>query len=83
MPTLDIIGVNNRNLKNFWSKFRLQQTISLTNTVWICENFQSGISNWSYNWIKTLWIPRVSNRENFMKTENAGKAATEFISKLN
>jgi hypothetical protein len=24
-----------------------------------------------------------SNRENFMKTENAGKAATEFISKLN
>jgi hypothetical protein len=26
---------------------------------------------------------RVSNRENFMKTENAEKAATEFISKLN
>jgi len=81
---VDIIGVNNRNLKTFEVSLENSKMLSAHIPVEFVKISESGIS--SVKAIKQL------NRygyngyligENFMKTDNPGKAAQEFISKLN
>lgn len=83
MPSLDMIGVNNRNLKTF--EVSLENSINLVSH--IPDNFlkvsESGISD--VNSIKTLQGFGYNGfliGENFMKTENAGESCKKFISEL-
>jgi len=83
LPSLDMIGVNNRNLKTF--EVSLENSINLASH--IPDNFvkvsESGISDVSA--IKTLQKFGYNGfliGENFMKTENAGESCQKFISEL-
>lgn len=83
MPSLDMIGVNNRNLKTF--EVSLENSINLASH--IPDDFvkvsESGISD--VNSIKTLQGFGYNGfliGENFMKTENAGESCRKFISEL-
>lgn len=83
MPSLDLIGVNNRNLKTF--EVSLQNSINLSNH--IPNDFvklsESGIS--SIEDVKLLRSNRFQGfliGENFMKTDNPGKSLEQFINQL-
>jgi len=83
MPSLDMLGVNNRNLKTF--KVSLDTSKSLSEL--IPNDFvkvsESGIS--SIQAIKELRPYGYQGfliGENFMKTDNPGASATEFINEL-
>ena len=83
MPSLDMLGVNNRNLKTF--EVSLETSKSLSNI--IPDDFvkvsESGIS--SVEAIKALQPYGYKGfliGENFMKTDNPGASATEFIKSL-
>ena len=83
MPSLDMIGVNNRNLKTF--EVDLKHSMELSSK--IPEDFvkvsESGIS--STKAIKTLQPFGYQGfliGENFMKTNSPGESASEFIKKL-
>lgn len=83
MPSLDMIGVNNRNLKTF--EVDLKHSMELSSK--IPEDFvkvsESGIS--STEAIKTLQPFGYQGfliGENFMKTNSPGESASEFIKKL-
>ena len=83
MPSLDMLGVNNRNLKTFEVSLDTSKNLSPL----IPEDFlkvsESGISN--IEAIKTLKPYGYQGfliGENFMKTENPGASATEFIKNL-
>lgn len=83
MPSLDIIGVNNRNLKTF--ELDLQTSIDLYEH--IPQDFvaisESGISNpKDVLQLKNVGFHGFLIGENFMKTDNAGQAAKEFIAQL-
>ena len=83
MPTLDMIGVNNRKVKTF----EVSLDFSKKKETQIPNNFvkisESGISSVeAINELKPFGYKGFLIGENFMKTDNAGKAATEFISKL-
>jgi len=84
MPTLDMIGVNNRNLKTFEVSLDFSKQLAAQIPNDFVKVSESGIS--SIEAIAEL-RPYGYNGfligENFMKTDNAGQAATEFISKLN
>lgn len=83
MPSLDLIGVNNRNLKTF--EVSLQNSIDLVNL--IPNDFvkisESGLTS-------TDDITLLRNKgfrgfligENFMKTDNPGKSLEQFINQL-
>ncbi|MBO6631599.1 MAG: indole-3-glycerol phosphate synthase TrpC, partial [Psychroserpens sp.] len=79
MPSIDMIGVNNRNLKTF--EVSLETSKALSNL--IPDDFvkvsESGISN--IEAIKTLrpfGYRGFLIGENFMKTNNAGESAAQF-----
>jgi len=83
MPSLDMLGVNNRNLKTFEVSLKTSKHLSAL----IPNNFikvsESGIS--SVEAIKTLQPYGYKGfliGENFMKTENAGESAKQFIKDL-
>lgn len=83
MPSLDMLGVNNRNLKTF----EVSTDISKSLSEYIPNDFikvsESGIS--SIEAIKDLQQYDYQGfliGENFMKTENPGASATDFIKKL-
>jgi len=83
MPSLDMLGVNNRNLKTF--EVDLQTSKSLSKM--IPEDFvkvsESGISSIeSILDLKKYGYQGFLIGENFMKTENPGKSAAAFIKKL-
>lgn len=84
IPTIDMLGVNNRNLKTF--EVSLETSKALSNH--IPDDFvkvsESGIS--SIGAIKELQPYGYKGfliGENFMKTDNPGLSATEFINTLN
>ncbi|MBZ9729485.1 indole-3-glycerol phosphate synthase TrpC [Salegentibacter sp. JZCK2] len=84
MPSLDMLGVNNRNLKTF----EVSTDISKELSEQIPEDFvkvsESGIS--SVEAIKDLLEYGYKGfliGENFMKTNNPGKAAAAFVKELN
>ncbi len=83
MPSLDMLGVNNRNLKTFEVSTDISKELSEK----IPEDFvkvsESGIS--SVEAIKDLQQYGYKGfliGENFMKTNNPGKAAAEFVKEL-
>ena len=83
MPSLNMIGVNNRNLKTF--EVSLSNSKDLAN--FIPKEFikisESGISNISdIKELQSFGYQGFLIGENFMKTDNAGLAASKFIKQL-
>ncbi|AOZ98285.1 indole-3-glycerol phosphate synthase TrpC [Flavobacterium commune] len=82
-PTLDMIGVNNRNLKTFEVSLDFSKQLAHQIPDEFVKVSESGISSIdAINELKPYGYKGFLIGENFMKTDNAGKAATEFIEKL-
>ncbi|MBA4408010.1 MAG: indole-3-glycerol phosphate synthase TrpC [Bacteroidota bacterium] len=82
-PMVDLVGVNNRNLRTF--KVDVQTSVRLSKL--IPEQFvkisESGISNpESIAQLRAVGFKGFLIGETFMKTDNPGKACKEFIEKL-
>lgn len=83
VPSLDLIGVNNRNLKTFEVNLDLSRELAVHIPRDFVKISESGIS--SIAAIKELQPYGYEGfliGENFMKTDNPGQTAQEFISKL-
>ena len=83
MPSLDMIGVNNRNLKTFEVSLDFSKQLADLIPNEFVKVSESGIS--SIEAIKELQPFGYQGfliGENFMKTDDAGKSAKEFISPL-
>ena len=83
MPSLDMLGVNNRNLKTFEVSLETSKALSKTIPDDFVKVSESGIS--SINAIKELQPYGYKGfliGENFMKTDNPGASASEFINRL-
>ncbi|MCF8716090.1 indole-3-glycerol phosphate synthase TrpC [Joostella atrarenae] len=83
MPSLDMLGVNNRNLKTFDVSLDISKTLSEKIPNDFVKVSESGISN--IEAIKELQPYGYKGfliGENFMKTDNPGKSATAFIKEL-
>ncbi|MBJ6368096.1 indole-3-glycerol phosphate synthase TrpC [Snuella sedimenti] len=83
MPSLDMLGVNNRNLKTFDVSLETSKTLSALIPDDFVKVSESGISN--IEAIKTLQPYGYQGfliGENFMKTDNPGESASQFIKKL-
>jgi indole-3-glycerol phosphate synthase len=83
MPSLDLIGVNNRNLKTF--EVNLKNSIELVNH--IPNDFvkisESGITTTEdIKLLRSLRFQGFLIGENFMKTDNPGKSLEQFINQL-
>ena len=84
MPSLDMLGVNNRNLKTFEVSLETSKQLSDLIPNDFVKVSESGISN--IEAIKTLQPFGYKGfliGENFMKTNNAGESAKQFIKTLN
>lgn len=83
MPSLDMLGVNNRNLKTFEVSLETSKSLSSIIPDDFVKVSESGIS--SIEAIKELHPYGYKGfliGENFMKTENPGANAKQFIDKL-
>jgi indole-3-glycerol phosphate synthase len=83
MPTLNMIGVNNRNLKTF--EVSLNYSKELANLIpnEFVKVSESGITNVTdVKELQQFGYQGFLIGENFMKTENAGLSANEFIKQL-
>jgi indole-3-glycerol phosphate synthase len=83
MPSLDMLGVNNRNLKTFEVSLETSKNLSALIPDDFVKVSESGISN--IEAIKELQPYGYQGfliGENFMKTDNPGTSATEFIKTL-
>ena len=83
MPSLDILGVNNRNLKTFEVSLETSKVLSKLIPNDFVKVSESGIS--SVEAIRELQPYGYEGfliGENFMKTDNPGKSASEFIKTL-
>ncbi|MFS4457243.1 indole-3-glycerol phosphate synthase TrpC [Maribacter sp. 2304DJ31-5] len=84
MPSLDMLGVNNRNLKTFKVSLETSKSLSRLIPNDFVKVSESGISSIeAIKDLKEFGYRGFLIGENFMKTENPGKSATEFIQKLN
>ncbi|MCB0398204.1 MAG: indole-3-glycerol phosphate synthase TrpC [Winogradskyella sp.] len=84
MPSIDMLGVNNRNLKTFEVSLEISKNLSQHIPADFVKVSESGIS--SIEAIKELQPYGYKGfliGENFMKTDNPGLSATEFINTLN
>ncbi|MFC5682995.1 indole-3-glycerol phosphate synthase TrpC [Flavobacterium sp. MAHUQ-51] len=83
MPTLDMIGVNNRNLKTFEVSLDFSKQLADMIPNDFVKVSESGISSIeAIQELKPYGYKGFLIGENFMKTDNAGQAATEFIKEL-
>ncbi len=83
MPSLNLIGVNNRNLKTF--EVSLQNSINLSNHVPndFVKISESGITTIEdINLLRSHGFQGFLIGENFMKTDNPGKSLEQFINQL-
>lgn len=83
MPSLNMIGINNRNLKTF--EVSLSYSKELANLIpnEFVKISESGISNVAaVKELQQFGYQGFLIGENFMKTDNAGLAASEFIKQL-
>lgn len=83
MPSIDLLGVNNRNLKTFEVSLETSKKLSQMIPNDFIKVSESGISN--IEAIKTLQPYGYQGfliGENFMKTNNAGHSAAQFIKDL-
>lgn len=84
MPSLDMLGVNNRNLKTFEVSLETSKALSTLIPDDFVKVSESGISSIeAIQDLKQYGYQGFLIGENFMKTENPGKSAAEFIKKLN
>ncbi|MGY5847816.1 indole-3-glycerol phosphate synthase TrpC [Salegentibacter sp. HM20] len=83
MPSLDMLGVNNRNLKTFEVSTEISKQLSGKIPSDFVKVSESGISSVeAIKDLKTYGYKGFLIGENFMKTENPGEAAGEFIKEL-
>lgn len=83
MPSLDMLGVNNRNLKTFEVSLETSRSLSSKIPEEFVKVSESGISNVSaINDLQTYGYQGFLIGENFMKTNDPGKHASEFIKAL-
>ena len=83
MPSLDLIGVNNRNLKTFEVSLDFSKELALEIPDEFVKVSESGISSIeAINELKTYGYKGFLIGENFMKTDNPGEAASNFIKQL-
>ena len=83
MPSLNMIGVNNRNLKTFEVSLDFSKELASKIPDEFIKVSESGISSIdAINELKPYGYKGFLIGENFMKTDNAGASALEFISKL-
>lgn len=83
MPSLNMIGVNNRNLKTFEVSLDFSKELANEIPNEFVKVSESGISSIeAINDLKNYGYKGFLIGENFMKTDNAGEAAKQFISKL-
>ncbi|PAM96609.1 indole-3-glycerol phosphate synthase [Flavobacterium sp. IR1] len=83
MPSLDMIGVNNRNLKTFEVSLDFSKELAAQIPNDFVKVSESGISSIeAINELRPYGYNGFLIGENFMKTDNAGKAAIDFISML-
>ncbi|MCF8272387.1 MAG: indole-3-glycerol phosphate synthase TrpC [Flavobacteriaceae bacterium] len=84
MPSLDMLGVNNRNLKTFDVSLETSKTLSKLIPNDFVKVSESGISNIaSIKDLQHYGFQGFLIGENFMKTDNAGESAKQFIKELN
>ena len=83
MPSLDLIGVNNRNLKNFEVSLDYSKTLAAEIPNDFVKVSESGIASIeAIKELQTYGYQGFLIGENFMKTNDAGKAAAAFIAEL-
>jgi indole-3-glycerol phosphate synthase len=84
MPSIDMLGVNNRNLKTFDVSLETSKTLSKLIPNDFVKVSESGISNVvSIKDLQNYGFQGFLIGENFMKTDDAGKSANQFIKELN
>ncbi len=83
MPNVDMIGVNNRNLKNFKVNIDISKKLSEEIPADFVKISESGISDVeTIKELRTYGFEGFLIGEYFMKTENPGETAKQFITKL-
>jgi len=83
LENVDMIGVNNRNLKTFEVSLENSKQLSTLIPSDIVKISESGISSVeAINELKQFGFKGFLIGENFMKTENPGLAAINFLKKL-
>ncbi|RPD94603.1 indole-3-glycerol phosphate synthase TrpC [Aureibaculum marinum] len=83
MPSIDLLGVNNRNLKTFEVSLDTSKKLATKIPNDFVKVSESGISSVSaIKELRTYGFEGFLIGENFMKTEDAGKSAKEFIQQL-
>ncbi len=83
MPSLDMIGVNNRNLKTFEVSLDISKHLSEGIPNDFVKVSESGISDVeSIKALRPYGFQGFLIGENFMKTDNAGASAKQFIQTL-
>lgn len=83
MPSLDMLGVNNRNLKTFEVSLDISKTLSGLIPNDFVKVSESGISNIeAIKELKPYGYQGFLIGENFMKTDHAGESAKQFIKDL-
>jgi len=84
MPSLDMLGVNNRNLKTFEVSTDISKHLSEKIPSDFVKVSESGISSVeAIKDLKNYGYQGFLIGENFMKTDDPGKSASEFIQELN
>lgn len=83
MPSLDMLGVNNRNLKTFEVNLETSKALSQIIPDDFVKVSESGISSIeAIKELKPYGFQGFLIGENFMKTKNPGKSANDFITAL-
>lgn len=83
LPSLDMIGVNNRNLKTFEVSTEISKKLSQKIPNEFVKVSESGISSIEeITELKKYGYRGFLIGEHFMKSDNPGQSATEFIKKL-
>ena len=83
MPSIDLIGVNNRNLKTFKVSLDTSRFLAEEIPAEFVKVSESGISEvTSIKKLKAIGYKGFLVGENFMKTDNPGLAAKDFINQL-
>lgn len=83
MPSLDMLGVNNRNLKTFEVSLETSKSLSTQIPNDFIKVSESGISSVeAIKELKPYGYQGFLIGENFMKTDNPAQSAIDFIAKL-
>ncbi|AEM71176.1 Indole-3-glycerol-phosphate synthase [Allomuricauda ruestringensis DSM 13258] len=83
MPSLDMLGVNNRNLKTFEVDLDISKSLSVKIPDDFVKVSESGISSVkAIRDLKAFGYKGFLIGENFMKTDNPGENAKKFIDEL-